>query len=408
MSWIENNSVRELRKEGKTDGSEQRQQGGFTAGDLAPLKALRLSEFLGTEPIVIVFAIEGMLKKGCLYALVGRTGSAKTATAIYQAICLASGFHFFDRECIEMPVLYVAAENPDEVKARMRLQIEAFARWLGTFWTLEQVTGWRKKLEMNLMVVPRSFMLKQKQYELHGIINEHKIGAVFVDTDSAVSVGGDGNDNDNSERMEHARDLRTITRLPSLPVVIDLCHPAGTNKTVENPFPRGGSAFANEIDGVMNQTRKGDTATLRSHPEKFRGEEFEMKLKTEMVSSHMVVDHKGNWIKYPVVRPSVGVQSDPSEATTAAKAAAEGLKAALLNKEDDKAIWNFINGKVMKGERISRKGVEGHRNTIRAGMTVEAARDAMNRLISDGRVVEEGKTRNATLRAVELAPGGGY
>ena len=64
------------------------------------------------------YIVDGLLQEGFLYSLTGATGAGKTAITLPLAACIALGVLFAGRETKRRRVLYLAAENPDDVRMR--------------------------------------------------------------------------------------------------------------------------------------------------------------------------------------------------------------------------------------------------------------------------------------------------
>src|SRR5262249_26049301 len=64
------------------------------------------------------YVVEGLLQQGFLYSLTGQTGSGKTAITLRLAASIALGQLFAGRETKKLRALYLAAENPDDVRMR--------------------------------------------------------------------------------------------------------------------------------------------------------------------------------------------------------------------------------------------------------------------------------------------------
>jgi hypothetical protein len=64
------------------------------------------------------YIVDGLLQEGFLYSLTGATGSGKTSITLRLAASTALGVVFAGRETKKRRVLYLAAENPDDVRMR--------------------------------------------------------------------------------------------------------------------------------------------------------------------------------------------------------------------------------------------------------------------------------------------------
>jgi AAA domain len=64
------------------------------------------------------YLVDGLLQEAFLYSLTGATGAGKTAITLRLAASIASGTAFANRESKKRRVLYLAAENPVDVRMR--------------------------------------------------------------------------------------------------------------------------------------------------------------------------------------------------------------------------------------------------------------------------------------------------
>src|SRR4029077_3436050 len=64
------------------------------------------------------YTVDGLLQEGFLYSLTGATGAGKTAITLPLAACIGLGIPFAGRETKKRRVLYLAAENPTDVRMR--------------------------------------------------------------------------------------------------------------------------------------------------------------------------------------------------------------------------------------------------------------------------------------------------
>lgn len=252
-----------------------------------PFKTTPLPEFLAESP-TIEFLIDDMLRRGWLYACTGQPGAGKTGIGVVMALAVVSAGSVGKHACNGGPVLYIASENPEDVNQRFRIAV-ARSR-------LQDVTL------AHIHVLDQSFLLKDRLVELERVIDQLGVVFVVVDTDQAVSLGGGSSEIDNDTRMAHAKNLRRLTRRPTRPTVLDLCHPnaaAGPDAL----RPRGGSSMLAEIDGNIMLSRDGETATFRSDPGKFRGEPFNIEFRSQLVRSPLIVDTKQRQIPVPYFSP---------------------------------------------------------------------------------------------------------
>lgn len=237
------------------------------------------------EAAEIDFIVDDVLRRGALYTLTGPTGSGKTGIAVALALNVASGTRFGMHECAAGPVLYIAGENPDDVRGRfvvalerMRLPQEAVDR---------------------IHIVARSFALAERTAELASMIET--LGSILVisDTDQAISLEAGTDENSNVDRMAHAKRLRALTRVHSRPTLVDLCHPTKRPTSADDCIPRGGGSFLNEVDGNFRLWRDGEVADLTSDPNKFRGAPVAISFRLEIVTTDRLKDRKGRLVGLP-------------------------------------------------------------------------------------------------------------
>lgn len=216
------------------------------------------SEFIATwhKP---EFVIEGIFQKRYLYGITAPAGTGKTALAQLLAVSVEYGRKFGDHEVAEGHVLYLAGENPDDIKTRwialaQKLDIKPNAiDWIEGAFTLTDSEA--KKIIADAIA-------QGKEYSV-----------VFVDTAQAHFPGKDSNSPD--QQREYAQSLRKLTGMPGGPAVIALCHPV---KNGDKTRPAGGSGFFNEIDAnayLEKKTHNGKPVIrLHPDPEKWRGDRF--------------------------------------------------------------------------------------------------------------------------------------
>lgn len=263
--------------------------------DLQPMRSVRLSEFLA-EMVPPSYTVDGLFIRGYAYAITAPSGHGKTAVTLPLAFSVALGVQFAGRDTLHSRVLYIAGENPDDVRLRVRAMLDVMDLDVSD-------------LESQLQFIDRSFTLADRHAELMALIEEGDFGLVILDTDQALS--SDADENSNRDRIEHAKRVRMLTKTKPRPTVIDLCHPpvnAGKNAL----RPRGGSAFLAEIDGNAGLwMEEGETRTELFRTTKFRGPMFDPILfDIRVVELRSLTDSKGRpmttAIALPVSDDSIG------------------------------------------------------------------------------------------------------
>jgi hypothetical protein len=147
------------------------------------------------------YLIEGILQQRRIYSLTGKTGDGKTALQLFIAFLLATATPLGKREVERCRVLYLAGENPDDVRARWIAMSDALGFDADTI-DVHFVEG----------VFSVSGMFDRVKAEAEAIGG---FGAVIVDT-SAAYFEGDA-ENDNVQLGNWARMLRKLSGLPGHP-----------------------------------------------------------------------------------------------------------------------------------------------------------------------------------------------
>ena len=239
------------------------------------------------------YLLDRVLQKGMLYTLTGQTGHGKTTATLLLAACIVTGEPFCGLEVRQGSVLFLAGENPDNVRTQWfalcaDLGIVAEHRGHVLARGLVRARGRAERLTADAAAIP-------------------DLELVVADTLQAFFRGED--DNANPEMLAAARDFRTLTQLPSRPTVLVPAHPTkGARK--DGLVPRGGSAFLNEIDGNLAIWTEDGIATLHTQG-KHRGADFEP-IKLEMVRTEPpgLVDEKGRQMPATVARPLLRLREE--------------------------------------------------------------------------------------------------
>lgn len=232
------------------------------------------------------YLVDGILQRRFCYSMTGPTGGGKSAIALLLSAQAARGLSFGDHEVAKARVLYLAGENPDDIRMRWIAMADAIGFDLGLI-DVHFVEG-PMPLAKIVAVATR------EAQELGGV------DLVNVDT-SAAYFDGD-NENDNVQMLKHARALRELTKLPGGPTVLAACHPT-KNAGPDNLLPRGGGAFLNEMDGNLT-CRKSDSIVDLHWQGKFRGCDFEpISFQLSTVTSDQLKDSKGRHIPTVMAKP---------------------------------------------------------------------------------------------------------
>lgn len=203
------------------------------------------------------YLVDGIFQRGYLYTITAKTGVGKTAVAMRFGAHVAVGRNLGDLEVSQGTVLYLAGENPTDIRMRF--------------------LGLSKAMGIEPDRAPMHFVdgvvaLSQTAEQITAEIARKGLSLALVVVDTAAAFNEGDDENSNAQAGEYARRLRSLTNLPGNPCVIVLAHPA-KNASDEEMVPRGGSAFLNEVDGNIG-LRKKDATIAASVAGKFRGPEF--------------------------------------------------------------------------------------------------------------------------------------
>lgn len=257
--------------------------------DTAPLRSVTAAEFV-RKVAPPDYLLDGILQRGYVYSLTGPTGAGKTAVALGLGCCAALGEPFAGRETAHATVLYVASENPDDVRARVLAWSQHFGIPVA-------------KLSERMHFLDESFVLFEREAEL--LAEVERVGATLVILDTDQAIAGSEDENANAERVAHAKRVRGLTKAGTRPCVVDLCHPPA-NAARTNLRPRGGSSFLAEVDGNIGLWRDDALETVEMfRTGKFRGPEFEpLVFELQPVNVAALLDSKGRPMTSIVALPT--------------------------------------------------------------------------------------------------------
>ena len=264
------------------------------------------------------YLIDGILPVGVAYSLTGYPGHGKTTLALQFALSVSRGELFADRQTSKGAVLFLAGENPYNVKwqyaaalAARRIRPEDADVYFvqGRF----SIRKWTEVLRAKLAEMP-------------------DLKLIIVDSLQAFFEGD--NDNDNTQMVEMAHALRGIANVPRRPALLIIAHPAGKLPSKENIVPRGGSAFLAEIDGNLTVWSQDATQQTLHHSPKFRGAGFDpIEWVMQVHQFDHLTDVHGTPLKLPVSRPEMTM-----EKTTREEAADNILREYLYTVEAGKPL----------------------------------------------------------------------
>jgi hypothetical protein len=254
-------------------------------GIITGLRIQSSAEFL-SDLTPAVYVVDGVLAKRRCLSLTGFAGHGKTTLALHLAIQVATGGQFGGKDCEQGACLFLAGENPDNVKWQYAAACAA--------------AGVGRDLPIHFL--PGHFQLSGYLDDL--LAKARKIPNLqLVVIDSLQAFFEGENDNGNVEMMEAARRFRALAEIESGPTVVVIAHPAGKRPDRTNIVPRGGSAFGNEFDGNLTVWAEPDGTQVFHHSEKFRGAPFEpLPFVMEDREFDHLKDHKDRMLRLKVSR----------------------------------------------------------------------------------------------------------
>jgi hypothetical protein len=179
--------------------------------------------------------IDGVVQRGRLYACTSLTGHGKTAVWSFNGCMIQTGGTIGSLDVCQGNALYLAGENPEDLKARLHGMVRAF----------------NLPHERLPYVLPGNFPLVEEEADrLKREIAALGVPLALILGDTASSFFPGDDENDNVQAGAYARTLRRFTECGGNPTVVALCHPT-KNASRNNLLPRGGGAFLNELDGNL-------------------------------------------------------------------------------------------------------------------------------------------------------------
>jgi hypothetical protein len=286
------------------------------------------------------YLIDGLIQRRFVYSMTAPTSTGKTSVALRLAAHTALGLPLGDREVEQGKVLYLAGENPDDVRMR----------WIKL---CEELSNEPKDIAVFFLPSnPRlSEVAVRKQINEESALHGPFV-LVIVDTSAAYFEGDD--ENNNVQMGKHARMLRGLAKLPDGPSIIVTCHPTKKADN-EDLVPRGGGAFLNEIDTNLVCIKEPNTPVVQLHWRgKVRGVDFApIPFELQPGQTERLTDSKGRLIWTVTARPiSTDEQSSREQQTRVYE---DGLlllmqeKPGLSLAEMAKTLnWTYSNGEPHK------------------------------------------------------------
>jgi hypothetical protein len=260
-----------------------------TASDPAPVapgwKVQTAADFTA-EFVAPEYIIDGIVQRGRIYTLTAPTGSGKTAAMLYASVAIATGMQFCCHEVETGDVLFMAGENPDDVRARVIATLEFYGI---------------NPNACRLHFIAGTFSIRQDMDRLREeAARLPDLKLVVIDTFAAYFDGDD--ENSNAQALDFARLVRRIAAFPAKPAVIMPAHPV-KNARRDNLSPKGGSSLLNEVDG--NLTLWNEAGILSLHWQgKFRGAEFEpLSMELQRYETSLICDNQGRIMPTILAKP---------------------------------------------------------------------------------------------------------
>lgn len=287
------------------------------------------------------YLVDGIIQRRFLYALTAPTSFGKTAVAIRLLAHVIRGSMLGKISVEQGKVLFLAGENPDDVRMRWiktceELGIDALVAEDNVFWVsgILSLQAMREKIN--------------QETKRHG-----PFSLIIIDSGAAFFEGND--ENANAQMGAYARMLRSLIEIKGGPSILVLCHPV-KNFDMDNLLPRGGGAFLNEVDCnlVLKRISEVPKVVELTWQGKIRGPDFSpISFKLTTCTSDKIKDSKGRLIWTVTAAPMTDDEAEQAEVANAGKqrelmAAMERLPGASLVRLAEACGWFYRDGKPHK------------------------------------------------------------
>lgn len=245
------------------------------------------AEFVAPE-----YIIEGVVQRGRLYTFTAPTGSGKTAVMLYASAAIATGMQFCGKEVEYGDVLFLAGENPDDVRARVIATLD--------FYNIDPASCRIHFIAGTFSIRADMARLKEAASKLPNLV------LVVIDTFAAYFDGED--ENSNAQTLDFARVARQIAQIDSKPAVIMPAHPI-KNASKSNLAPKGGSSLVNEVDGNLTLWNADGLVSMHWQV-KFRGPDFEpLRFELERTECDKIKDRRGRIMPTILAKPVLDMRA---------------------------------------------------------------------------------------------------
>ena len=277
-----------------------------------------VAQFVG-EYVPASYVVDGLLQRHYCYSLTGMPGSGKSAVALRLSMQMADHSkpqNFGPHEIDHGRMLYIAKENPSDVRARL---IGMFER--------NEVAAERSR--PNFLVLDD---IKNLEKDWKRVLVELKaFGPVdLVVVDTAPSLFDGLEENSNVQMLNHAKRVRYLSNTPGRPCVLALGHPQKRPASQAECIPRGAGSYIAELDGNFTQWLLSPTLTQFHWTYKLRGRPFDPLLfSLDTIGAAALVDARGR--KLMTVQARFASAEEAIEKTNAEQMAKAQLLVAIYD-----------------------------------------------------------------------------
>ena len=334
-----------------------------------PWRVQRADEFTA-DFVAPEYLIDGIVQRGRVYTLTAPTGTGKTAVMLYIATAIATGQTVCEREVEHGDVLFLAGENPDDVRARVIATMEFYGINPSSC-RLHFIAGtFRIRADLD--------RLREEAAKLPNLL------LIVIDTFAAYFDGDD--ENSNAQALDFARVVRKLASFQSRPAIVMPAHPV-KNATKGNLSPKGGSSLLNEVDGNLTLWNEGGIITMHWQG-KFRGAEFDpLMLELQRFETSAICDNQGRIMPTILAKPLLRIR-------------AMELARANLSNEDKLLLSIRDEPEISMAQRGVNIGLH-HRQQIKRAIDKMAQQKLIRLFRTNWELTKEGE------RAVAILDGGG-
>jgi hypothetical protein len=250
--------------------------------------------------VPLEYAIDGLIVRGQIVSLTGKTGHGKTTCVLSVLGHVANGKDYLGRATPKGHVALIAAEN---IIGTLSCYIAMVDHWPGF-----------DESHFHILTVDQPTSVEDLRHELHQYAQRLGIKFTLVAADSASALFPGDDINDNVQQRDFAADLCRLKLLPGNPGGIVLCHPHKNPKGPADLLPVGGGLFVAELDGNFTLWRTDDIVEV-SHT-KLRMPTWEpFKLKLVETTATSAKEASGQPLRAVTVEPVTEAEQERETAT---------------------------------------------------------------------------------------------